>query len=82
MVWISGCISAPLHAAFYAAYAAQLWWMLRRVGRFGLVIASVTICGAAADAGLTYTAIKLISQYADTNPDFPCANVTGAVSPL
>lgn len=36
-------------------------------GRFGLVIASVTICGTLADAGLTYTSVKLISEHADTD---------------
>lgn len=45
-VWLSGCISAAWYlgagtigpgpaAALYAAYAAQLAWMLARVGRFG-----------------------------------------------
>ena len=46
-VWLSGCISAAAYplgvggvdrgaaAALYAAYAAQLGWMLRRAGRFG-----------------------------------------------
>src|SRR5690242_11633211 len=37
-------------------------------GRFGLVLAVVTICGTLADAGLTYTAIKFIAQYSATNP--------------
>jgi O-antigen/teichoic acid export membrane protein len=37
-------------------------------GRFGLVMATVTICGTLADAGLTYTAIKFIAQYSVTNP--------------
>jgi O-antigen/teichoic acid export membrane protein len=32
-------------------------------GRFGLVMAAITICGTLADAGLTYTTIKLIAQY-------------------
>lgn len=36
-------------------------------GRFGLVIAVITICGTLADAGLTYTSVKLLSEYADTN---------------
>jgi len=44
VAWVSGCISAPWYLAtdpagggllVYAAYAAQLGWMLRRVGRFG-----------------------------------------------
>lgn len=40
-LWLSGCISAawslpaPVAAAVYLAYAAQLAWMLRRIGRFG-----------------------------------------------
>ena len=33
-------------------------------GRFGLVMAVVTICGTLADAGLTYTAVKFIARYA------------------
>src|SRR5437016_9207106 len=33
------------------------------LGRFGLVMATVTICGTLADAGLTYTAVKFIAQY-------------------
>jgi O-antigen/teichoic acid export membrane protein len=37
-------------------------------GRFGLVLAVVTICGTLADAGLTYTAIKFIAQYSAANP--------------
>ncbi|HEX9990999.1 MAG TPA: oligosaccharide flippase family protein [Chloroflexia bacterium] len=32
-------------------------------GRFGLVIATVSICGTMADAGLTYSAVKSIAQY-------------------
>ncbi len=32
-------------------------------GRFGLVMAVVTICGTLADLGLTYTAIKFIAQF-------------------
>src|SRR5438552_8404322 len=32
-------------------------------GRFGLVMAAVTIGGTLADAGLTYTAIKFLAQY-------------------
>jgi O-antigen/teichoic acid export membrane protein len=32
-------------------------------GRFGLVMAVVTICGTLADLGLTYTAVKFIAQY-------------------
>ena len=55
-VWISGCISAAwyvgaalagggsLHlaaaATLYAAYAGQLAWMLRRIGRFGWATAA------------------------------------------
>ncbi|MFL5732748.1 MAG: oligosaccharide flippase family protein [Chloroflexia bacterium] len=38
-------------------------------GRFGLVMATVTICGTLADAGLTYTAIKFIAQHSERNPD-------------
>lgn len=34
-------------------------------GRFGLVMAVVTICGTLADLGLTYTAVKFIAQYAE-----------------
>ncbi|MGH9282014.1 MAG: glycosyltransferase, partial [Acidimicrobiales bacterium] len=46
-LWLSGCISAAAYPlgwagvatgaglALYAAYALQLGWMLRRVGRFG-----------------------------------------------
>lgn len=40
-LWLSGCISAawslpaPVAAGVYAAYVAQLAWMLRRIGRFG-----------------------------------------------
>lgn len=40
-LWLSGCISAawslpaPAPAAVYLAYAGQLAWMLRRIGRFG-----------------------------------------------
>ena len=45
-LWLSGCISAAWYlaagtvgrgvaAALYAAYAAQLAWMLARIGRFG-----------------------------------------------
>lgn len=34
-------------------------------GRFGLVIATVTICGTLADAGLTYTSVKLVSEHAE-----------------
>lgn len=37
-------------------------------GRFGLVMAVVTICGTLADAGLTYTAVKFIAQYSAANP--------------
>src|SRR5438477_4958872 len=33
------------------------------LGRFGLVMATVTICGTLADAGLTYTAVRFIAQY-------------------
>ena len=33
------------------------------LGRFGLVMATVTISGTVADAGLTYTAIKFIAQH-------------------
>ena len=33
------------------------------LGRFGLVMSTVTICGTLADAGLTYTAIKFIAQH-------------------
>jgi O-antigen/teichoic acid export membrane protein len=32
-------------------------------GRFGLIMAVVTICGTLADLGLTYTAVKFIAQY-------------------
>lgn len=38
-------------------------------GRFGLVISTVTIFGTLADAGLTYTAIKLIAQHRDRDND-------------
>src|SRR5207249_3060080 len=38
-------------------------------GRFGLVMATVTICGTLADAGLTYTAIKFIAQYSTSNSE-------------
>ncbi|MDP9403005.1 MAG: glycosyltransferase [Actinomycetota bacterium] len=40
-LWLSGCISAawslpaPAATAVYLAYAGQLGWMLRRIGRFG-----------------------------------------------
>ena len=50
VAWVSGCIGAAWYAAAalagrgpvplgpalvaYAAYAAQVWWMLRRIGRF------------------------------------------------
>lgn len=40
-LWLSGCISAawslpaPAAAGVYLAYAGQLAWMLRRIGRFG-----------------------------------------------
>ena len=37
-------------------------------GRFGLVMAVVSICGTLADAGLTYTAIKTIAQYSTAHP--------------
>ncbi|HYP40424.1 MAG TPA: oligosaccharide flippase family protein, partial [Chloroflexia bacterium] len=36
-------------------------------GRFGLVIATVSICGTLADAGLTYSAVKSIAQYTAKN---------------
>ncbi len=32
-------------------------------GRFGLVLATITICGTLADAGLTYAAIRSIASY-------------------
>lgn len=38
-------------------------------GRFGLVIATVTICGTLADAGLAYTAVKFIAQYSSEQPE-------------
>ena len=38
-------------------------------GRFGLVMATVTICGTLADAGLTYTSIKFIAQYSTSNSE-------------
>jgi O-antigen/teichoic acid export membrane protein len=38
-------------------------------GRFGLVMATIMICGTLADAGLTYTAVKFIAQYRDTDPE-------------
>src|SRR5215213_805762 len=31
-------------------------------GRFGMVMAAVMICGTLADAGLTYTAVKMIAE--------------------
>lgn len=43
IVWVAGALAVPVAAiadpspgtvALYAAYAAQLWWMLRRLGRF------------------------------------------------
>ncbi len=37
-------------------------------GRFGLVMAVVTIGGTLADAGLTYTAVKFIAQYRTADP--------------
>jgi PST family polysaccharide transporter len=37
-------------------------------GRFGLVMATVTVCGTLADAGLTYTAVKFIAQYEERDP--------------
>jgi O-antigen/teichoic acid export membrane protein len=37
-------------------------------GRFGLVMAVVTIGGTLADAGLTYTAVKFIAQYRTGDP--------------
>lgn len=37
VAWLSLCITAPLGPAWlYLAVVAQLWWMLRRVGSFGL----------------------------------------------
>jgi 4,4'-diaponeurosporenoate glycosyltransferase len=38
-VWLTGCLTGVLNPVFYAAYAGQLYWMLRRVGRFGIVTA-------------------------------------------
>ena len=37
-------------------------------GRFGLVMAVVTICGTLADAGLTYSAVRFIAQYQAADP--------------
>jgi O-antigen/teichoic acid export membrane protein len=37
-------------------------------GRFGLVIAVILVFGTLADAGLTYSAIRLIARCVDTNP--------------
>jgi len=37
-------------------------------GRFGLVIAVVLVFGTLADAGLTYSGIRLIARSVDTNP--------------
>lgn len=37
-------------------------------GRFGLVMATLMICGTLADAGLTYTAVKYIAQYSAADP--------------
>jgi O-antigen/teichoic acid export membrane protein len=35
------------------------------LGRFGLVMTTVTICGTLADAGLTYTAVRYIARYSE-----------------
>ena len=37
-------------------------------GRFGLVMATLMICGTLADAGLTYTAVRYIAQYSTSDP--------------
>src|SRR5690348_8765460 len=37
-------------------------------GRFGLVIAVILVFGTLADAGLTYSAIRLIARGVDTDP--------------
>src|SRR5690242_18528212 len=37
-------------------------------GRFGLIMATVTIAGTLADAGLTYTAIAFIARHQERNP--------------
>ena len=44
-------------------------------GRFGLVMATVMICGTLADAGLTYTAVKMIAERdkGDNNSAFSTA---------
>ena len=43
--WITGCITAATgavtHPAVYLAFAAQLWWLGRRVGRYGPVTAAL-----------------------------------------
>jgi O-antigen/teichoic acid export membrane protein len=38
-------------------------------GRFGLIMATVTVLGTMADVGLTYAATKLIAQYNDADPE-------------
>ena len=39
------------------------------LGRFGLVMTTIMICGTLADGGLTYTCVKFIAQYAATDPE-------------
>lgn len=40
VAWISGLLQAPFTALWlYALFAAQVWWLLRRVGGFGVVTA-------------------------------------------
>ena len=42
IAWLSGCISAPFLSPWaYVAYAAQLLWMFRRIGRFGVLTAAL-----------------------------------------
>lgn len=67
-------IAADLGATFGSRIFAMLLALLGNIasarglgpvdfGRFGLVMAVITICGTLADMGLTYTAIKFIAQY-------------------
>ena len=38
--WVSGLLQAPFTAAWlYALFVAQLWWLFRRIGNFGLLTA-------------------------------------------
>lgn len=42
IMWISGVLQAPFTAWWLvAAYAAQLWWVFRPVGRFGVATAAL-----------------------------------------